>query len=154
MKPELSDTLEAILREDPRYNRDAYVFVREGLDFTCKMLKKEGRADQRHVTGPELLEGLRRYAIQQFGPMTRTVLDYWGVRRCEDFGEIVFNMVEKGILGRSQQDRREDFTGGYDFDEVFVKPYRPELRSRHGSPQRLPPSDRATGLKELSGGAN
>ena len=156
MKQNFSEALETILREDPRYSREAYGFVREGLDFTCKMLKKEGHGPQRHVTGQELLEGLRHYALQQFGPMSKTVLDYWGVRRCEDFGEIVFNMVEKGILGRTEEDRREDFAGGYDFEEAFVKPYQPRLRdrARPAPAQGLAPSDRAPHLKKLSGGSN
>jgi uncharacterized repeat protein (TIGR04138 family) len=124
-KLNFSDALDQILQEDKRYDRDAYQFVREGLDFTLKMLKKTAHGSNRHVSGPELLEGLRRYALDQFGPMAKTVLDYWGVRECSDFGELVFNMVEKGILGKSEQDQRGDFKAGYDFEEAFVKPYLP-----------------------------
>lgn len=126
----LAESLDEILKHDKRYDRDSYYFVRDGLDYTLKMLKKQGRVagTPRHVSGPELLEGLRRFAIDQFGPMAKTVLSHWGVRRCSDFGEIVFNMVEKGILGRTEQDSRDDFKRGYDFNEAFVKPYQPTLR--------------------------
>ena len=131
-KPNFSESIVAILGKDKRYDRDSYYFVREGLDFTLKMLKKQAHSlpAQRHVSGPELLEGLRRYAIHQFGPMAKTVLTYWGIHKCDDFGEIVFSMVEKGILGKTDQDSREDFRGGYDFDEVFVKPYQPLVRAK------------------------
>jgi uncharacterized repeat protein (TIGR04138 family) len=62
--------------------------------------------------------------------MAKTVLNRWGVRQCEDFGEIVFNLVEKRILGKTEQDRKEDFSGGYDFDEAFGQPYRPGKKIR------------------------
>src|SRR5205823_1413359 len=91
-KPNFGETVDQILKRDNRYDRDAYYFVREGLDVTLKLLRKQAHTQptHRHVSGQELLEGLRRHALDQFGPMARTVLDYWGVRRCEDFGEIVF----------------------------------------------------------------
>jgi len=161
-KVKFEEGVEKILGLDTRYDRDAYLFVREGLDFTVKLQKKSGQAAPRHVTGQELLEGLRRYTLQQFGPMAKTVLSYWGVKRCEDFGEIVFNMVDSGILGKHEHDSRDDFKGGYDFDEVFVKPYRPPLsrRVRHAdtSPrsgaERLTEGQRSADATKLSGGAN
>ncbi|MCS7048573.1 MAG: hypothetical protein NZ483_04680 [Verrucomicrobiae bacterium] len=122
------ERIEEIIRKDPRYDRDAYQFVREALDFTLKMVRAKGKQRTRHVTGQELLEGLRQYGLQQFGPMTKTVLNYWGIQRCEDFADIVFNMVDAGILGKTEQDSRDDFKGGYDFDEAFVKPYQPHAR--------------------------
>jgi len=133
-KPNFSESIDEILKADSRYDRDSYYFVREGLDFTLKMLKKNSQSQpaQRHVSGQELLEGLRRYVIEQFGPMAKTVLAYWGIHRCDDFGEVVFNMVEKGILGKTEQDSRADFKGGYDFDEAFVKPYQPLARLNSG----------------------
>src|SRR5439155_5644439 len=96
-KQNFAEAVDEIITRDSRYDRDAYLFVREGLDFTLKMLKKHIHSTpaQRHVSGQELLEGLRRFAIDQFGPMAKTVLEHWGIVRCEDFGEMVFNMVEK-----------------------------------------------------------
>jgi uncharacterized repeat protein (TIGR04138 family) len=78
-----------------------------------------------HVTGQQLLDGIREFALTQYGPMARTVLNEWGIRRCEDFGDIVFNMVEQGLLSKTDQDSREDFKGGYDFDSAFVWPFLP-----------------------------
>ena len=80
------ETVEKILAHDPRYARDAYFFLREALDFTQKLIGKENRGKVRHVTGTELLDGLRQYALAQYGPMTVTVFAEWGVRECKDFG--------------------------------------------------------------------
>jgi len=162
-KMNITESIEEIVRADGRYDRDAYYFVRDGLDFTIKMLKKDSRGTGRHVSGQELLEGLRRFALDQFGPMAKTVLTYWGVSRCEDFGEIVFHMVDKGILGKTEQDTPEDFKGGYDFDEVFVKPYQPPTRTRSHRPAKSAEAggaryrsvrSRTSGAKKLSGGSN
>ena len=117
--------LELILARDQRYHRDAYHFLREALDFTQKCIVRENRGTLRHVSGQELLSGIRDFAITQFGPMAITVLEEWGVKRCEDFGEIVFNMVETGMLAKTETDSREDFSNGYVFDEAFRKPFLP-----------------------------
>ena len=91
------DALGLILLKDPRYQREAYLFVREALDHTQKVLSRQNRGDLlRHVSGQELLAGIREFAIAEFGPMAQMVLEEWGVRDCRDFGEIVFNMVETG----------------------------------------------------------
>jgi uncharacterized repeat protein (TIGR04138 family) len=119
------NTLGLVLERDPRYSRDAYLFVKDALDYTQKIVLKENKGEMRHVTGQELLGGIRAYALTQFGPMTKMVLEEWGVRCCEDFGEIVFNMVDIGLLGKTEKDSREDFRGGYDFDDAFKKPFLP-----------------------------
>jgi len=119
-------TLENILAKDSRFHRDAYLFVREALDFTQKLVIKENRGQIRHVTGQELLEGVRQLALQQLGPMTPTVFEEWGIKNCRDFGEIVFNMVEIGLLAKTEKDSRDDFQNGYDFTEAFRKPFLPE----------------------------
>jgi len=123
------EVLEQILAADPRYQRDAYLFLREALDYTQKQAGKENGGKVRHVTGQELLEGIRRFALEQFGPMTLTVLEEWGVRNCADFGEIVFNLVEIGLLAKTNKDSRADFAGGYDFEEAFRKPFLPTAKS-------------------------
>jgi len=162
-KLNFTEAIDEIVRTDGRYDREAYYFVREGLDFTIKMLKKDSRGAGRHVSGQELLDGLRRYALDQFGPMAKTVFAYWGINQCEDFGDIVFRMVDKGILGKTEQDTRDDFKGGYDFDEAFVKPYQPELRAhvRHAAKGDAAKTDRyhsvptrSSDARKLSGGAN
>jgi len=105
-----------VLDKDKRYNPEAYSFVMAGLDFTMKKLKRKG-----HVTGHELAEGLKDYAIEEFGPMARTVLEYWGIKSTDDFGEIVFNMIDAGMLGKTEQDSKSDFNNVYDFKTVFDK---------------------------------
>lgn len=103
-----------IVTRDRRYAFDAYQFVLEALDYTYRMVKK-----RRHVTGQELLEGARRHALERYGPMARTVLNHWGLRRCEDIGEVVFNLVDNDLLRKTEKDGREDFQGGYDFKKAF-----------------------------------
>ena len=120
--------LDIILAQDPRFARDAYHFIRESLDFTQKLISKENRGPIRHVTGQELLDGLRQYALQQYGPMAVTVLEEWGVNHCRDFGDIVFNMVEHSLLAKTEKDSRDDFQNGYDFTEAFRKPFWPQSR--------------------------
>jgi uncharacterized repeat protein (TIGR04138 family) len=124
------EVVEMIRAKDPRYARGAYMFVREALDFTQKLIGKEIRGQIRHVSGQELLDGIRQFALQQFGPMTVTVFEEWGVRHCRDFGEIVFNMVEIGLLAKTDRDSRDDFQNGYDFTDVFRKPFWPESKRK------------------------
>ncbi len=127
---DFSQMLEKIVAFDPRYQREGYLFVREALDYTQKKVAKSQKC-ARHVTGRELLEGIREYSLSQFGPMTLTVLETWGITRCEDFGEIVFNMVEAGILSKTPTDSREDFKNGYDFTCAFRDPFLPQSKISH-----------------------
>ena len=132
---DFAEVVDLICKEDSRYNKAAYFFVRQGLDHTVSALKKNdpGRAQRsQHVSGRELLEGLRVHALEQFGPLTKTVLESWGVGRCSDFGEIVFNLIEYNIFSKTENDRREDFANIYDFDEAFVKPFQPGGARRSG----------------------
>ncbi len=129
------EALMQIRAKDPRYDRDAYLFVREALDHTQKTICKEPRGRIRHVTGQELLVGIREYALQQFGPMTMTVLEEWGIHCCQDFGDIVFNMVDVGWLAKTEKDSRADFQDGYDFEEAFRKPYLPRSKQAVRVPQ-------------------
>jgi uncharacterized repeat protein (TIGR04138 family) len=123
------EELEKIVAKDSRYTREAYLFVREALDHTQKMIGKAPKDDlPRHVSGQQLLEGVRDFALQQYGPMAMTVLNEFGIQRCEDFGELVFNMVENSLLAKTDKDSRDDFKGGYDFDDAFRKPFLPKNR--------------------------
>lgn len=122
------ETLDKILEQDPRFQRQAYHFLRESLDFTQNLIKRENRGTVRHVSGQELLDGIRQFALQQFGPMSATVLEEWGVRNCHDLGDIVFNMVEHSLLAKTETDSREDFVNGYDFTDAFRKPFWPPSR--------------------------
>jgi uncharacterized repeat protein (TIGR04138 family) len=123
---EFSEVVELICKEDARFDRKAYTFVRQALDHTVKEMKKrapERTARSQHVTGPELLTGVRDFALDQFGPLAKTVLNRWGITRCRDIGDIVFNLIEYNVFSKTENDRREDFADIYDFDEAFVKPF-------------------------------
>ncbi len=134
--------LEAIITKDTRYPREAYYFVREALDVAqkkfAKAASKSAKDKDAHVSGQQLLEGIRAHALEQFGPLTLMVLEEWGVRRCEDFGEIVFNMVESSLLGKTENDSRDDFKGGYDFFAAFRKPYLPASKLAAAQPTTEP----------------
>jgi uncharacterized repeat protein (TIGR04138 family) len=132
------EILAQILVRDTRYHRDAYLFLREALDHTQKKVHQGRKVTPRHVTGQELLEGIREYALNQFGPMTLTVFNEWGLRRCEDFGEIVFNLVDASLLSKTEQDSRKDFEGVYDFDDVFRKPFLPKTKRIEPAPGQTP----------------
>ncbi|MBL7076346.1 MAG: hypothetical protein ISS31_02640 [Kiritimatiellae bacterium] len=122
---DFSEVIDVIFTRDPRYLPDAYYFIREALDFAVRMHKKPPEGVLRHVSATELLEGIRVYALQEYGPMALTVLLSWGLTSTEDIGEVVFHLVESGKLGKTDSDRKEDFAGGYDFAIAFSQPFRP-----------------------------
>jgi uncharacterized repeat protein (TIGR04138 family) len=103
-----------ITNKDARYKADAYEFVMQALWFTQKKLKKTG-----HISGKELLEGIKELALDQYGPMAKTVIRHWGVNTTEDFGEIVFNMVNSGLMRKNEADTCDEFKDGYNFDKAF-----------------------------------
>jgi uncharacterized repeat protein (TIGR04138 family) len=116
---------EEIAAADPRYSREAYDFLRDALEATLKKRRKARREQVGHVNAEQLLEGFREHALREFGPMAMTVLDYWGVRSCEDIGNMVFNLVTAGVFGKTDDDTLDSFRMGYEFREVFVDPFRP-----------------------------
>jgi uncharacterized repeat protein (TIGR04138 family) len=122
--PKFTLAIEKIVAKDKRYPCAAYEFIESALKFTqVKAEKTDGKT--RHVTGQELLEGIREYALEQFASMAIVVFEEWGITSCEDFGEIVFNMVDEGILSKTKEDARKDFAGGFDFYEAFSVPFLP-----------------------------
>jgi uncharacterized repeat protein (TIGR04138 family) len=138
MQPvEFEEVIRRIVERDARYRREAYIFLREALEYTQKMMGRPTSDEIRHVSGRDLLEGIRRYALEQFGPMVPTVLGEWGIHTCEDVGEIVFNMVDFNLLAKTDTDTREDFKGVYGFDEVFAKPFRPTKKQTETSVPEL-----------------
>lgn len=133
----LQERLAQLIRKDPRYQPEAYHFVFEALDYTVRSKYRDdpqGEIDDedpsgtqsRHVTGQDLLEGIREFALEVFGCLAATVFESWGVHRGEDFGEIVFNLVDHGLMGKRDSDTKADFAGGFEgrpFHEVFqVRP--------------------------------
>jgi uncharacterized repeat protein (TIGR04138 family) len=142
-----AEALESLVAHDPRYQRDGYIFLRDALDFTTKQQKKIKGVSVRHVTGPELLDGVRQYALKEFGPMVMTVFDSWGIRSCEDIGHMVFNLIGAGVFGKTEQDSIQDFKNVYDFKEAFVKPFEP-VKPETAKPRvQLPASKPTTSRK-------
>ena len=125
MKPQLDNLLTEIYENDTRYRPDAYEFVLEALSFTQKRCRRS-----KHVTGDELLDGIKELLMGRFGPMALTVLRYWRVCATEDFGNIVFNLVAKRVLSKTEEDNIEGFRNKYDFEEVFEKGYRSLLAKK------------------------
>ena len=118
---DFDQTVEQITQSDERYAPDAYYFLRDALDHTQSQIKKEktsGKQPQ-HVSGEQLLKGIRDLALEQFGPMALTVMYDWGMLRCEDFGEIVFNMVNGGLMRKTDEDNLSDFDDVFDFKTEF-----------------------------------
>jgi uncharacterized repeat protein (TIGR04138 family) len=131
MHQEFNNIVDGICEKDPRYKREAYEFVMEALTFTQKKFSRV-----KHVSGVELLQGMRELLEDKFGLMTLTVLSHWGIKRTEDFGRIVFNLVRYKVLSKTDQDSLEDFRHGYDFEEVFGHAYRKRF---HRQVSRLRP---------------
>ncbi len=122
--------LQAIAKRTP-YPLDAFLYVQRGLDFTVRSIHGELDAQSdalfedgqdiptRHISGAELCDGLRQFAINEYGQLARSVLRRWNIRGCEDFGRIVFAMVEAGLMHKTDEDRLEDFHGLFDFSNAF-----------------------------------
>lgn len=131
-----------LLQHDPRYPMEAYHFVREGLTYAQDVLRlgsnvagadakpesaerpeSEEEASEsgteNHISGQQLCEAIREYAIDQYGYMAQVVLKKWGITSTSDFGEIVFNLIEAQLMKKSENDQRSDFDDVYSFDEAF-----------------------------------
>jgi uncharacterized repeat protein (TIGR04138 family) len=114
----VENPLEQIIAKDPRYKAEAYVFVHDALGCTWQRLEQ-----RRHVTGRELLDGIKDLALERYGRMAKAVFNSWGVKTTDDFGAIVFNLVDAGLLAKTEEDHVEDFHAVYDFDDAFVCSY-------------------------------
>lgn len=115
----MDEELFAALRSrNPRYDEAAYLFVLAALNHVLERLP-----EPRHIAGRELAEGVRDLALERFGPMARTVLEHWGIERTVDVGEIVFSLVECGVLIKQDEDTVDDFAEVFDFDEAFRTDY-------------------------------
>jgi len=115
---EISDTIAQLRRRNPRYAEAAYLFVLGSLHHRITKLDAP-----RHISGAELAESVRDLALEKFGPLARTVLEHWGIHATGDVGEIVFLLVDHGVLTKQETDRREDFEGLYSFEEAFELEY-------------------------------
>ncbi|HVJ81044.1 MAG TPA: Minf_1886 family protein [Planctomycetia bacterium] len=116
-----------------RYPVEAYEFLCHALAFTQTALDRipepntpPEKALDKHVSGDELCDGIRKFALDQFGPMAPVVFRNWGIDKTQDFGDMVFHLIHEGVWYASPHDRREDFANRYDFDAAFVRDYKVE----------------------------
>ena len=117
-----------VLHKKKQYHRNAYEFLFEALRFTQEtlnrgMLSEGGDEDSAHITGAELLDGIRRLALERYGLLTQTVFRHWGIEKTEDFGRIVFDLIEKGEMRKTERDQLCDFVDVYDFKKAFDDDY-------------------------------
>jgi len=119
----------AILKRDQRFDPQAYFFLKEALDFTLKRIAETNGGQPRHVSGPELLTGFRDFSLDQFGPMASTLMTEWGVRKCQDVGDMVFLLIDEQVFGKQDTDRPEDFSEVFDFEESLVQPFLPKRKT-------------------------
>lgn len=121
-----------IREKDPRYSTQAYDLVRVSLDHAQKIVHgepKKGRGlANRHVSGPQLLEGFRQHVLETYGPMSYQLLQSWGLRKTDDIGNIVYNIIATGLFGRSEEDDLAAFSNVYDFKTAFLKPFDPKAK--------------------------
>jgi uncharacterized repeat protein (TIGR04138 family) len=122
----------SILKRDRRFDPHAYFFLKDALDFTLKRISESNGGQARHVTGPELLAGYRDYALEQFGPMASTLMDEWSIRKCQDVGDMVFNLIEEQVFGKQESDKKEDFSEAFDFQASLVTPFLPRRKIAGG----------------------
>ena len=128
----------SILKRDKRFDPHAYFFLKDSLDFTLKRIAEGNSGQPRHVSGAELVTGVRDLALEQFGPMAATLMREWGVRQCSDIGDMVFHLIEEQIFGKQDSDRPEDFLGNFDFEESLRSPFIPQSRRRPAAAPAAP----------------
>ena len=127
--PPFAEAVARLCARDRRYAPEAYLFLHEGLMRTLKNVQEKEKKP-RQITGAELSAGLREYALDQYGPLAMTVLGRWGLRTTRDFGEIVFLLLEAGLLGKTEEAKIEDFDDLFDFDAAYRAPFRPKSSRR------------------------
>ena len=120
----IGEIIARIYAENSRFKPEAYIFLNEGLSRTIQEVR-EREKNYRQITGAELTEGLRQCALDQYGALAKTVLNRWGIHTTRDFGEIVYILLDAGLLGKTVDDKIEDFDDLFDFDTAFRAPFRP-----------------------------
>ena len=122
----MDQAIAKLREENPKYAPAAYHFIRRALDFSLRKLKRQDADRPAHVSGKELLEGFRDLALEEFGPLAKTVLEDWGITQCSEVGEVVFQLVSMGVLGKNENDVIEDFVELWSFAEAFDAPFQPQ----------------------------
>ena len=133
----MDQAITKLREQDSKYAPAAYHFIRRALDHSLRKLKREDADRPAHVTGKELLEGFRDLALTEFGPLTKTVLEDWGITKCAEVGEIVFQLVGLGVLGKNENDKIDDFGELWTFAEAFDIPFRPQATA--STPKKVSP---------------
>ncbi len=121
MSTETHEKIRELVRDDPRYRAEAYLFTLEALNFTLEERKKAGH--EGHIDGEQLLHGMRNYGCRLFGYLGRAVFNEWGITETSDFGEIVFRLVDAQLLSKQDTDSKADFDGVYDLSTAFEAEY-------------------------------
>lgn len=134
LDPKHIERMRAILRDEPRYAPDAYVFVQAAVTYAQERQDRRRRLENPHIRGPELLDAIRELALREFGPLALSVLRAWGVESSVDFGHIVFTLVRHRLLGASDDDSLEDFRDAFDLAQALTEPFLPGP-----GPARKPP---------------
>ncbi len=112
---ELLRKIAKISEKDGRYSKESFLFILASLEYTLSKLTK-----RRHLTGQELSKGIAEYAREQYGYLAKTVLNNWGLYTTLDYGEVVYLLINGGLMNKTEDDKKEDFADAYDFDEEFV----------------------------------
>jgi len=127
------EAVRQIVKDDPRYVMEAYEFVSKAVVFTMLSLSRD-KSPNHHVSGQELLDGFRRYAIQEFGPMAGEIMKSWGFSNSTDVGNVVFNLVNRKLLGKTDNDSLSDFKSGFDFEKAFSEPFKTDKNQENNPP--------------------
>lgn len=122
----LDQAITRIISTEKRFDREAYFFLKEALDYTAQEISSKARGNSKHVSAAQLLYGFRDLALSEFGPMAATLFNEWGITSCADIGDMVFLLINEGVFGKQDNDRREDFKEIFSFEQVFVAPFLPQ----------------------------
>ncbi len=147
----MDQAIAKLREENPKYAPTPYHFIRRALDFSLRKLKRQDADRPAHVSGKELLEGFRDLALEEYGPLAKTVLEDWGITKCSEVGEIVFQLVGMGVLGKNENDVIEDFEELWSFAEAFDVPFLPQGAE---TPPKPRPKPRAASPARAKTGGN
>ncbi len=124
-KEQFEKAIIRITSRDKRFEREAFFFLKEAIDYTVQDVSVKSTENSKHVSAAQLLGGFRDLGLKEFGPMAATLFSEWGVHSCADIGDMVFLLIQEGEFGKQDNDRREDFVEIYSFENAFVTPFLP-----------------------------
>lgn len=112
---ELLRKIAIISEKNGKYSKESFLFILASLEYTLSKLTK-----RRHLTGQELSKGIAEYAREQYGYLAKTVLNNWGLYTTLDYGEVVYLLINGGLMNKTEDDKKEDFADAYDFNKEFA----------------------------------